>query len=326
MTTAEVMGLSKALTGSVSRVVVGKEPVVRLLLAALLSERHVLIEDVPGTGKTTLVKTLARSLGASFTRLQFTPDLLPTDVTGFYALDPRSGDLRFRPGPLFSQIVLVDEINRASPKTQSSLLEAMEERQVTVDGATHPLPRPFLVLATQNPVEYEGTFPLPEAQLDRFGLRLHLGYPTAEEEGTLLRRFIDGDPLSELTPVATVEDVLEATAAVRAVYVDDALRRYVVELVAATRRNPDVVLGASPRCALALVALGQAMAAMAGRDYVLPDDVKAVAPAAMAHRVLLTPAARWRDVTADSVVAAALRQTTVPTDTRPARSRGAASV
>ena len=321
MTTAQVMALTKDLTASVGRVVVGKEAVVHLLLAALLAERHVLIEDVPGTGKTTLVKSLARSLGATFTRLQFTPDLLPTDVTGFYALDPKTGDLRFRPGPLFSQIVLVDEINRASPKTQSSLLEAMEERQVTVDGATHALPRPFLVLATQNPVEYEGTFPLPEAQLDRFGLRLHLGYPTADEESMLLRRFIDADPLAELTPVATVEDVLEATAAVRAVYVDDALRRYVVELAAATRRHPDVVLGASPRCALSLVALGQAVAAMAGRDYVLPDDIKAVAPAAMTHRILLTPAARWRDQTPDAVVTGALRQTSVPTDTRPARSR-----
>jgi MoxR-like ATPase len=323
MTAAHVMALARALVSNVGRVLVGKESVLRLLLAALLAERHVLVEDVPGTGKTTLVKALARSLGATFSRLQFTPDLLPTDVTGFYALDPRTGELRFRPGPVFHQVVLVDEINRASPKTQSSLLECMEERQVTVDGVTHRLPRPFLVLATQNPVEYEGTFPLPEAQLDRFGLRLSLGYPSAEEEVQLLERFAASDPLAELEPVASADDVLAAQAAVRAVFVDEALRRYVVELCAATRRHPDVALGASPRCALALVALGQAVAAMAGRDFVLPDDIKAVAPAAMTHRILLTPAARWRDASPEAVVAAALRHTPVPADTRPARARGA---
>jgi MoxR-like ATPase len=324
MGVAEVMGLARALAGNVARVVVGRERVLRLLLAALLTERHVLVEDVPGTGKTTLVKALARSLGLDFSRVQFTPDLLPSDVTGFDALDPRTGELRFRPGPVFAQIVLVDEVNRASPKTQSSLLECMEERQVTVDGRTYPLPRPFLLLATQNPVEHEGTFPLPEALLDRFGLRLRLGYPEPEDEVAMLERFTGSDPLADLQPVATSEEALAAQQAVRAVYVDASLRRYVVELCAATRRHPEVLLGASPRCALSLVAMAQAVAAMAGRDFVLPDDVQTLAEAAVAHRIVLTPEARWRGLTPETVVGAALGETPVPTGAS-MRRRGAAS-
>ena len=312
MTVSEVAELGQRLARAIGGVLVGKASKVTLLLCALLARRHVLLEDVPGTGKTTLVKALAQATGASFARLQFTPDLLPSDVTGFNAYDPRTGEFRFREGPLFRQLLLVDEINRASPKTQSALLECMEERQVSVDGVTYRLPEPFLVLATQNPVEYEGTFPLPEAQLDRFGLKLALGYPGREDEVALLDRFLADDPLTALQPACGVPEVLAAQAASRAVHVDASVKQYAVDLCIATRRHAEVALGASPRATLALVALAQAHAALAGRDYVLPDDVKTIAPSCLPHRVLLAPAARWREQTADAVVGGVLRSVAAP--------------
>ncbi len=313
MTISEIAQLGKSLRQAAATVVVGKESRVTLLLCALLARRHVLLEDVPGTGKTTLIKTLAGAIGGSFARLQFTPDLLPTDVTGFNAYDPRSGEFRFREGPVFHQFLLVDEINRASPKTQAALLECMEERQVSVDGVTYPLRAPFLVLATQNPVEYEGTFPLPEAQLDRFGIKLSLGYPDREEEVALLDRFLVTDPLASVEPVCTVQDVVAAQTACREVHVDISIKQYAVDLCAATRRHSEVALGASPRATLALTALAQAHAALDSRDYVLPDDIKALAPWCLPHRLLLAPAARWREQTPDAVVAAVLRAVPVPT-------------
>jgi len=313
LTVNQVAGLGKALQQAVSSVLIGKDARVALLLCATLAGRHVLLEDAPGTGKTTLVKSLARAIGGTFARLQFTPDLLPTDVTGFNAYDPRSGEFRFREGPVFHQLLLVDEINRASPKTQSALLECMEERQVSVDGVTYTLPEPFLVLATQNPIEYEGTFPLPEAQLDRFGIKIALGYPGREEEVALLDRFLDGDPLAEVAPVCAVADVVEAQRASRGVHVDASVKQYAVDICAATRRHAEVALGASPRATLALVALAQAHAALDGRDFVLPDDVKTLAPWCLPHRILLAPAARWREQTPDAVVASVLRSVPVPT-------------
>jgi MoxR-like ATPase len=287
---------------SVARVIVGKDEAIELLLVALVCEGHVLLEDVPGIGKTTLAKALARSLNCAFQRIQFTPDLLPGDITGVSVFNQRTTEFEYRPGPLCAQIVLTDEINRAGPRTQAALLEAMEERQVTVDGATHALPRPFLVLATQNPVELEGTFPLPEAQVDRFLLRVSLGYPAEEEERSILRRFRSQNPLAELAPVVSAGEIIAMQQAVRQVVVHPAVETYIVRLVAATRRHEAIQLGASPRGSLALYRTSQALAAIRGRDYVLPDDVKALLGPVLEHRLMVTSRTRVRGRGASAVL------------------------
>jgi MoxR-like ATPase len=287
---------------NVERVIVGKHEEVRLALVALLCQGHLLIEDVPGTGKTVLAKAIARSLGCTFRRIQFTPDMLPSDVTGLSIYNQKTQEFEFRPGPIMAQIVLADEINRATPKTQSALLECMEERQATIDGTTYPMPEPFLVIATQNPIEYEGTFPLPEAQLDRFMFRLRLGYPAPLEEIVILDEQKRAHPLGELTEVATLEELQAAQVAVREVYLDSTISDYIVRLVNATRTHPDVYLGASPRGSLALYRAGQAYAALHGRDYVIPDDIKAVAEPALAHRLIMRTAATIRDVEQGTIV------------------------
>jgi len=297
---------------NVKKVIVGKDEVVELAVTALLSQGHLLIEDVPGVGKTTLAKSLARSLGCDFRRLQFTPDLLPSDITGVSVYNQKTGDFEFRPGPVMAQVVLADEINRASPKTQSALLECMEERQITVDGATRPMPRPFLVIATQNSIEYEGTFPLPEAQLDRFLLHISLGYPGPDDEKTILEAQQFRHPLESLGQVATAEELLELQEAVKSVLVSPAIREYIVNIVLATRRHPSVYLGASPRGSLALFRTGQARALLRGRDFVLPDDIKALAEPTLAHRLILEPAARMQGVTARQVIQEVLASLPVP--------------
>jgi MoxR-like ATPase len=290
----QVQTVARALQENIGRVIVGKPVTVELLLVALLSQGHVLLEDVPGLGKTTLAKALARSLGCAFHRLQFTPDLLPSDITGVSIFNQKTAEFEFRPGPIMSQIVLADEINRAGPRTQSALLEAMEEHQATVDGVTRPLPRPFLVIATQNPIELEGTFPLPEAQLDRFLLRLSLGYPSGDEEREILRRFRTADPLAALEPVATGEEILALGDECRQVYVSQAVETYILTLVRATRDNPAVALGASPRGAMALYRTAQALAAVHGRAFVIPDDVQALILPTLAHRLMPSGQSRLR--------------------------------
>ncbi|MGQ9709542.1 MAG: AAA family ATPase [Anaerolineae bacterium] len=310
--TFPVQSFAQRLIANVERVIVGKRAAVELAVIGLLCQGHLLLEDVPGTGKTMLARSIARSLGCSFSRIQFTPDMLPSDVTGVSIYNQATRQFEFRPGPIMAQIVLADEINRATPKTQAALLEAMEERQITVDGVTRPLPRPFMVLATQNPIEYEGTFPLPEAQLDRFFLRIRLGYPAAEDEIRILERQQYRHPIEELEMVASVEELLQAQEAIRAVYVAPAVKRYIVELTRRTREYPDIYLGASPRGSLTLYRAGQARAAISGRDFVLPDDVKALALPALGHRVIIGPTARMRDVTAEEIVEEILRKVPVP--------------
>ena len=287
---------------NVERVIVGKHHEVRLALVALLCRGHLLIEDVPGTGKTVLAKAIARSLGCTFRRIQFTPDLLPSDVTGLSIYNQKTQEFEFRPGPIMSQVVLADEINRATPKTQSALLECMEERQATIDGMTHPMPDPFLVIATQNPIEYEGTFALPEAQLDRFMLRIRLGYPQPIEEIVILDEQKRTHPLEDLEEVLGVEDLREMQEAVREIYVDSTVADYIVRVVGATRNHPDVYLGASPRGSIALYRAGQALAGLLGRDYVIPDDVKALAEPALAHRLIIKTSSSIHDVQAGQVV------------------------
>lgn len=308
--------ISQRIYEQVGRVIVGKDEVIELLLVALFCEGHVLLEDVPGIGKTTLAKTLARTLGCSFSRIQFTPDLLPSDITGVNVFNQKSGEFEYRPGPVMAQIVLADEINRAKPRTQSALLEAMQERQVTVDGVTRPLPYPFIVLATQNPVELEGTFPLPEAQVDRFLMRLALGYPELEEERQILHRFRTADPLSELEPLVSTEDLHVANAICRQVYIHQTVENYLLALVRASRLEPTVALGISPRGTLALYRASQAFAAIHGRDYMIPDDVKRLAMPVLGHRVILNADARLRGATIQATMTQLIEQTPVPVEER----------
>ena len=307
-----VQALSERIITNVERVIVGKRREVQLVLVALLCRGHVLIEDVPGVGKTVLAKAIARSIGSSFKRIQFTPDLLPSDVTGVSIFNQRTGQFEFRPGPVVAQIVLADEINRATPKTQSALLEAMEESQITVDGLTHRLPDPFIVLATENPIEYEGTFPLPEAQLDRFLIRISLGYPGHRGEVEILNRQHYTHPLNLLEQVVGIDELLAGQEMVKRVFVDDSLKEYIVTIVEATREHDDVYLGAGPRGSLALYNTARAWAAMAGRDYVIPDDIKDLAEPTLAHRLIVSPSARMKNVDGRMVVREILMSLPVP--------------
>jgi len=312
LTTTVVSTFSGRVIENLEKVIVGKHQTLEMIVIGLLCQGHLLIEDVPGVGKTMLARSLAKSMGCSFSRIQFTPDMLPSDVTGVSIFNQEHRQFEYRPGPLMAQIVLADEINRATPKTQSALLEAMEERQTTVDGITHPLPRPFLVLATQNPIEYEGTFPLPEAQLDRFLLRVRLGYPNLMDEIRVLERQQLRHPIEELQPVITIQELTEVQEAIKTVYVAQGVKRYMVELTRQTREHGDIYLGASPRGSLGLFRAGQARAAIAGRDYVLPDDIKALAVAVLAHRMVVSPSARLRNLTADKIVQEIMNNLPVP--------------
>jgi len=309
---SDVQNFSNRVITNIEHVIVGKRSTVELAVVSLLCQGHLLIEDVPGVGKTMLARSLARSLGCSFSRIQFTPDMLPSDVTGVSIFNQVSREFEFRPGPVMAQIVLSDEINRATPKTQAALLEAMEEHTVTVDGVTHVLPRPFMVLATQNPIEYEGTFPLPEAQVDRFLMRIRLGYPLKDQEIDVLERQQFRHPFETLEQIVGVEELQQNQEAVKEVFVSPAVKRYIVDLTHQTRNHNEVYLGASPRGSLALYRTSQARAAMFGRDYVLPDDVKALAVPTLAHRVILGPGARLRDLSAEQVVEEILRGVPVP--------------
>ena len=309
-----IRDLALRLRTNIQHVIVGKDSVIDLALAAVLCEGHLLMEDVPGIGKTTLARALAVSLGCTFQRIQFTPDLLPSDVTGINWFNPKAQAFEFRPGPLMGQVVLADEINRATPRTQSALLEAMQERQITLDGVTRPVPRPFLVLATQNPVELEGTFPLPEAQLDRFLMRLSIGYPSAQEEDAILLRFGAADPLLGLQAVASPEEVLAAQQARRAVRVEASVRQYIIAVADATRRHAEIALGASPRASLGIYQAAQAWAAIAGRDFVLPDDVKRMAPAVLIHRLMIAPQAQLRGQQLEELVAGIIERVPVPVE------------
>jgi MoxR-like ATPase len=300
---------------NIRKVIVGKDEVIDLALVALLCEGHVLLEDVPGTGKTTLAKAVAASLGCSFSRIQFTPDLLPSDVTGIYYFNQKAQEFEYRPGPIMTQVVLADEINRATPRTQSALLEAMQERQVTVDIETKRLPRPFLVLATQNPIELEGTFPLPEAQVDRFLMRLSIGYPSEAHENDILLRFERGNPLDKLGPVVDLETILKMQDQVRTIKVEQSVREYVVQVSRATRDHEEVDLGASPRGTMALYHTSQALAALRGRSFVLPDDVKYLAPFVLTHRILISPQTRLRGRRPEEVVSEIVNTVPVPVET-----------
>ena len=308
----DIQALAEKIIDNVEKVIIGKREEIQLTVIALLCQGHLLIEDVPGVGKTMLARALAKSIGCTFKRIQFTPDMLPSDVTGVSVFNQKTREFEFRPGPIMAQIVLTDEINRATPKTQSALLEAMQERQVTVDGVTYPIPEPFLVLATQNPIEYEGTFPLPEAQLDRFMLRISLGYPSPEEEIAILdsQRYVH--PIETIGQVVDAQELLEAQEKVKEVYVDPLVKEYIVDLVNATRKHPDIYLGASPRGSLALYKAGRARAAILGRDYVIPDDIKALAVAALAHRLIVSPSARIKEIDAKTVVREILESVPVP--------------
>jgi len=304
--------LAREIIQNVEKVIVGKTEVIELVVIALISRGHALIEDVPGVGKTMLARSVARSVGCDFQRIQFTPDLLPSDITGVSFYNQKTSEFEFRPGPILSQIVLADEINRATPKTQSALLEAMAERQVTVEGVTHRLADPFMVMATQNPIEYEGTFPLPEAQLDRFFLRVRVGYPTLDQEIAILDSQILAEPIDDLTTVATPDDIIQLQNAARDVYVHDLIKEYIVALTNSTRDHPDASLGVSPRASLALMRGAQARSMIDGRDFASPDDVKSIARAVMSHRLIISPAARMRGVNGEDLVGEVLDRVPVP--------------
>ena len=308
----DVQSIGQRIIDNVEKVIVGKHDAVQLTVIALLCEGHLLIEDVPGTGKTMLAKSVSRSLGCAFRRIQFTPDMLPSDVTGVSVFNQKTREFEFRPGPVMAQVVLTDEINRATPKTQSALLEAMEERQITVDGVTYPMKQPFLVLATQNPIEYEGTFPLPEAQLDRFMMRISLGYPETDDEVTMLDSQQHTHPITRIEQVVSSDELIEAQTSIKDMYINDLVKEYIVRLVKATRKHPDVYLGASPRGSIALYRTGQARAAMMGRDFVTPDDIKALAMVTLAHRLIISPSARIKNVDPRAVIQEILDSTPVP--------------
>ncbi len=321
----DVKNFADRVVSNIEKVIVGKRATVEQAVVSLLCQGHLLIEDVPGVGKTMLARSLARSLGCTFSRIQFTPDMLPSDVTGVSIFNQVSREFEFRPGPVMAQVVLADEINRATPKTQAALLEAMEERTITVDGVTRHLPRPFMVLATQNPIEYEGTFPLPEAQLDRFLMRIRLGYPNLDDEIQVLERQQYRHPFDTLEQMLSVEELGQMQEAIKNVYTAPSIKRYIVTLSRHTREHSEVYLGASPRGSLALYRTSQALAAMNGRDYVLPDDVKALAVPTFAHRLILAPAARLRDLNAEQIVLEIISSVPVPGgdlgETRASRSK-----
>jgi MoxR-like ATPase len=310
---ADPAALAMKIITNVEKVIVGKRPTVVLAVVAAFAEGHILLEDVPGVAKTMLARALAVSTGTVFKRIQCTPDLLPTDITGTSIFNQKTNEFEFRPGPIFAQIVLADEINRTTPRTQAALLEAMAERRVTVDGETYLLEPPFLVIATQNPVDHEGTFPLPEAQLDRFLVRLSLGYPSEEEEGKMLELLRREHPIDSLGAVVSAEDIIGCQHAVREVYVDPKVRDYIVEIVRNTRQHDDIALGGSPRASMALFRASQALAAIRGHDFVLPDDVKRMAPPVLCHRLIVRPESRLRKVSAANVVNEILTETSVPT-------------
>jgi MoxR-like ATPase len=313
MPPSPVTPIAKKIIANIEKVVIGKRQEIVLALTAYLCEGHILLEDVPGVAKTMLARALAASVGCSFKRVQCTPDLLPNDITGASIFNPKTTEFEFRPGPLFAQILLADEINRTTPRTQAALLEAMAERRCTVDGETYLLEAPFLVIATQNPVDHEGTFPLPEAQLDRFLVRLSLGYPSPEEEGKMLDLLRTEHPIDKLEPVVSAADVLACQKAVREVYVDPKVRDYILSIVHATRDHDDVALGGSPRASIGLYRASQALAAIRGQSFVLPDDVKRISPAVLCHRLIIRPESRLRKVTAANVVQEILTEVSVPT-------------
>lgn len=309
-----IIDIAQRLRQNIQKVIIGKDEVINLTLTVVLCEGHMLLEDVPGIGKTTLARALAASLGCTFRRIQFTPDLLPSDVTGISWFNQKTQEFEFRSGPVISQVLLADEINRATPRTQSALLEAMQERQVTVDGVTRPLPRPFLVMATQNPIELEGTFPLPEAQIDRFLMRIALGYPEESEENAILERFRLADPLVDLEPVTTPQEILEYINQRRQVRIADPVREYIVRVARATRQNTEIELGASPRATLSLYQAAQAWAAIHGREYVLPDDVKNLAPYILSHRLMISPQAQLRGRKIEELISDIVEAVPVPVE------------
>ncbi|MGA9398100.1 MAG: MoxR family ATPase [Anaerolineaceae bacterium] len=313
MKLTDIKPFADKLVANMETVIVGKRPTLEWVTIGLLCQGHILIEDVPGVGKTMLARSLARSLGCTFKRLQFTPDMLPSDVTGVSIYNQAARKFEYRPGPIMTQILLADEINRATPKTQSALLEGMEEHQVTVDGITYPLPNPFMVLGTQNPIEYEGTFPLPEAQLDRFLMRVRIGYPSLHEEMHVLELQQLRHPIENLKPLITLKELQQAQEIIKTVFVSPAIKRYIVDLVRATREHPDIYLGSSPRGSLGLSRAGQVRAAMLGRDHILPDDIKALSTIILPHRIIVNPAARLRNLTSEKVIAEIISELPIPT-------------